>query len=166
VDLASEPEEPRYESCFCDNVVFRHPSNSSLADHMDCFNSFKRSRRAMKCLVTLRQPGSLFDRSMVLLNGLITNDKFCLSVVSPLKLGWVRGPRAGVGLRVDSANLTEDVRQPLGGEHATKMGDSTSVTTDAECGTALGSCLSTSPGVDPVGGAQRSFQTAAAHPKR
>src|SRR3954454_21613762 len=103
---------------------------------------------------------------MVLFNGLITNDKFCLSMVSPLKLGWGRGPRAGVGRRAESANLTEDVRQPSGGEHATKMADSTPVTTDAECGTTLGSSLSTSSRVDPVGGAQRSFRAAAAHPKR
>jgi hypothetical protein len=68
VDLGSEPEELLYESCFCDDVVFRHPSNSSLADHMDCLNSFERSRRAMKRLVTLRQPGPLFYRSVVLLN--------------------------------------------------------------------------------------------------
>src|SRR5689334_13510840 len=64
-----------------------------------------------------------FHATVILLNGLITNDKFCLSVVSPLKLGWVRGPRAGVGVRADSANLTKDVRQPSIGEHAKKMAD-------------------------------------------
>ena len=39
------------------------------------------------------------DAAVVLFNGLITNDKFCLSLVSSQKLDWVRGPRAGVGGR-------------------------------------------------------------------
>jgi site-specific DNA recombinase len=57
---------------------------------------------------------------VVLLNGLITNDKFCLSVVSSQKLGWVRGPRVGVGGRSGPASRPEGVRPPSGGEHATK----------------------------------------------
>jgi hypothetical protein len=34
----------------------------------------------------------LFDPAMTLLNGLITNDKFCLSRTSPSRVHWARRP--------------------------------------------------------------------------
>jgi len=89
--------------------------------------------------------------AMILLNGLITNDKFCLVLVSPSKLRWVRGPRSGVGTLADPLNLPEDKKNSLGGGYAKEVADSPSVATDAGCGAALRSNLPASPGVDPAG---------------
>jgi hypothetical protein len=35
---------------------------------------------------------SLLDAAMILLNGLITHDKFCLSRISPSRVHWARRP--------------------------------------------------------------------------
>jgi len=100
---------------------------------------------------------TLFDASMILFNGLITNDKFCLSLVSSQKLSWVRGPRVGVGERRGPASHPEGVRPPSGGEHATKVAGSTSVAAEVRRRAAVGSGLSTSPGVDSRRGIPKQF---------
>jgi hypothetical protein len=107
-----------------------------------------------------------FQSSVVLFNGLITNDKFCLGLVSSQKLGWGRGPRVGVGGRTDPANHPEAVRPPSEGEQATKVAGSTLLATEVGCGAAVASSLPTSPGVDSRRGAKRRFPVRALTPRK
>jgi hypothetical protein len=88
--LSSDTEELRDESGFCDHMLFGDPSNSSLTNHVHRLDAFDRSPGTLKGVVAFGQPGALFHGSVVLLNGLITNDKFCFIRSSPLKLRWRR----------------------------------------------------------------------------
>lgn len=69
--LGPKTKELGNESCFCNDVVLCHPSNSALANHVDRLNPFECSRRALKGVITLSQPGSLFHSSVVLLNHIV-----------------------------------------------------------------------------------------------
>src|ERR1700722_2953661 len=96
------------ESCLGQRVALTDPLHSSLANHMHCFNSPNRLPCTVERAITFRQPYSLFDRSMVLLNGLITNDKFCLIRIIRQKLRYVRRQR-GLPCKVtDSCEYPRD----------------------------------------------------------
>ncbi len=123
---------------------------------LDQFDAGEHDTGILKRFETQHGADAKLHTAMILLNGLITNDKFCLTLVTPVRLRWVRRPRAGVGVRADLANLSEDVRESSGGEHATELANSTSAATDSRCGATVGSSLPTSPGMDPVGRAESS----------
>jgi hypothetical protein len=114
-----------------------------------------------KAFETRHRVIALFDPTVILLNGLITNDKFCLSIVSSRKLNWVRGPRAGVGGRSGSASPPEGIRPPSGGEHATKVAGATARAAEVRRGAAVGSSLSAPPGVDSRRGNPKRFPAGA-----
>src|SRR3954447_24427782 len=147
-DLAGKAEQLGYKSCFGPRVFLCHPSYSSLPNPVHRLDSFQRSSGPRKGFVALGRPDAFFRNTVVLFNELITNDKFCLSLVSSQKLGWVRGPRAGVGGRSGPASHPQGVRPPSGGEHATKVAGSTAMAAEVGCGAAVGSSLPTSLGVD------------------
>jgi hypothetical protein len=50
----------------------------------------------------------LFDPAMILLNGLITNDKFCLSRTSPSRVRWARRPPQRRAFRAMTDDLHHD----------------------------------------------------------
>ena len=70
-DLRREPEERGNESCFRDHIFFIYPSNSSLPNHVNGLDALECSPRTLKSVVALGQPGSLFDKSMILLNHIV-----------------------------------------------------------------------------------------------
>ena len=146
-----------------DELVRRAPGPEVVSEFVE---GTTEAFRGSKAFETQHRVVALFEATVVSLNGLITNDKFCLSLVSSQKLGWVRGPRVGVGGRTDPANHPEGVRPPSGGEHATKVAGSTSLATEVGCGAAVGSSLPTSPGVDSQRGAQRRFPAGALTPTK
>src|SRR5215475_687788 len=86
---------------------------------------------------------------MVLLNGLITNDKFCVSRVSPQKLRYARRPRTLPCRAVDSYAYPRDEDHRGGANEATVESPS-SVSADYEWRAAVGPGLPTSPGMDPT----------------
>ena len=86
---------------------------------------------------------------MVLLNGLITNDKFCLSRVSRQKLHYARRPRTLPCQAVDSYAYPRDEEQRGGANEATVESPS-SVSADYQCRAALGPDIPTSRGMDPT----------------
>src|ERR1044071_5806397 len=85
----------------------------------------------------------LLDESVVLLNGLITNDKFCLSRVSRQKLRYAR--RAGQTSVCCEYPRDEGHR---GGADEATVDHSSSVSTDHGRGAAVGSGLPASAGMD------------------
>ena len=86
---------------------------------------------------------------MVLLNGLITNDKFCLIRVIRQKLRYARRQR-GLPCKVtDDCEYPRD-EQHRGGENEATMESPSSVSTGHGRGAAVGSGLPTSPGMDPA----------------
>jgi len=84
---------------------------------------------------------------MVLFNGLITNDKFCLIRVIRQKLHYARRQR-GLPCRVtDSCEYPRDEGHRGGANEAT-VESSSSVSTDQGCAATVGSSLPTSAGMD------------------
>jgi hypothetical protein len=92
---------------------------------------------------------ALFDEAVVLLNGLITNDKFCISRVSRQKLRYARRTRTLPCKAVDSYAYPRD-EERRGGANETTVESSSSVSADHECRAAVGPGLPTSPGMDPT----------------
>ena len=84
---------------------------------------------------------------MILFNGLITNDKFCLSRVSRQKLRYARRSRTIPCQAVDSYAYSRDEEHRGGANEATVESPS-SVSADHECRAAVGPDLPTSPGMD------------------
>jgi hypothetical protein len=138
-------------------VVTDMSGNTGLPfeDLLHEFDTDQNPSRVVEALEAEHWLNTEFHAPMVLLNGLIANDKFCLSLVSSRKLDWVRGPRVGVGGRIGPASHPEGVRPPSGGEHATKVAGSTAVAAEVGCRAAVGSSLPTSPGVDSRQGIKR-----------
>jgi hypothetical protein len=117
----------------------------------------------MHCLVTIDRPqgpfrrpepqtrrNPLLDKPVVLLNGLITNDKFCLIRVSQQKLRYSRRPRVRTCQTAGSYEYPRDEGQHRGGTNEATVANPSSVSTDHGCGAAVGSGLPTSPGMDPT----------------
>src|SRR5438309_938297 len=94
-------------ACRRDKLIRRSPGPEIVSQLIEGAAEALRRSKAFKAEHRIV---ALFNAAMILFNGLITNDKFCLSLVSSQKLGWVRGPRVGVGGRTDPANHPEGVR--------------------------------------------------------
>jgi hypothetical protein len=56
-----------------------HPPNLPLPQHVDRFITLDRSPHRLKLSKSLLGIHAPFDRSVILLNGLTTNDKFCMA---------------------------------------------------------------------------------------
>ena len=91
-----------------------------------------------------------FDGAMVLLNGLITNDKFCFIRLSALKLEWRRRRREIAIRKAGLANNLREERTLPGGDDEAQMANSPSMQSDGGCGATVGSGLPTSPRMDSV----------------
>jgi hypothetical protein len=85
---------------------------------------------------------------MILLNGLITNDKFCFIRSSPLKLRWRRGEISSK--KGGLADYLQEERTLPGGDHEASLARSPSDLSDGGCGATMGSGLPTSPYMDGV----------------
>jgi hypothetical protein len=104
-----DSEEACNKGNLSEDIALRYPPSLAFSDHVDRLNTPDRTPRRVKRAEALHGSDPAFD-------------KFCLIIASPVRLRWVRGPRAGVGVRTDLANLSEDVRKSSGGEHATGTG--------------------------------------------
>jgi hypothetical protein len=91
-----------------------------------------------------------FDRAMILLNGLITNDKFCFIRSSPLKLHWRRRRREIASRNGGLADYLQEEKTLPGGDHEASLAHTPSDLADGGCGAAVGSGLPTSPHMDGV----------------
>ena len=87
---------------------------------------------------------------MILLNGLITNDKFCFIRSSRLKLQWRRRRREIASRKGGSADYLQEEKTLPGGDHEALLAHSPSDLADGGCGAAVGSGLPTSPYMDGV----------------
>jgi hypothetical protein len=98
----------------------------------------------------LTRNDSLLDEAIVLLNGLITNDKFCFIRSSLLKLQWRRRRREISSTMASFADYLQEERTLSGGDHEASLGCSPSNLSEGGCGAAMGSGLPTSPYMDGV----------------
>jgi hypothetical protein len=121
----------------------------TLLDLLRQFDSANSYDRVVESFESQHRPNPLFDSAVVLLNGLITNDKFCISRVSRQKLRYARRPRTLPCKAVDSYAYPRD-EEHRGGANEATVESSSSVSADHECRAAVGPGLPTSPAMDPT----------------
>jgi hypothetical protein len=122
----------------------------SFAHHVHCFVVLDRSLRGRERAETEARTDSPFDRTVILLNGLITNDKFCFIRSSLLRLEWRRRRREVSAEMASLADYLQEERTLPGGDHEASLGCSPSKLSDSGCRAAVGSGLPTSPYMDGV----------------
>jgi len=83
--------------------------------------------------------------SMILLNGMITNDKFCMIRQGQVKLRWSRRPYR---FRPRKSDYAPDDLRHRESSHETPLADTTPLPADSGRGTTVGSSLPISPGLD------------------
>src|SRR2546425_4090668 len=93
---------------------------------------------------------------MVLFNGMITNDKFCLIRQGRVKLRWSRRPYR---FRPRKSDYAPDDRRHEESRHETALADTAAIATDSGRGTAVGSGLSIPPGLGRTPRAPRRCHT-------
>ena len=148
-ELRGNSENSVDELALSDRVALSHPAHLSFSDGMHCLVALDRSACAFHRSEPEAGRDPLLDESVVLLNGLITNDKFCLSRVIQQKLRYSRRSRTLPCQATDSYEYPRDERH-RGGANEAIMESQSSVSTDQGCGAAVGSGLPTSSGMDPT----------------
>jgi hypothetical protein len=138
------------ELALSERIVLTNPADLPFADCMHRLVNLNRSARRRRRTESQAGSDPFLDESMVLLIGLITNDKFCLSRVSQQKLRYARRPRTLPCQAVDSYAYPRDEEHRGGANEATVERPS-SVSADHECRAAVGPGLPTSLGMDPTG---------------
>ena len=131
-------------------ITLANPADLPFADCMHRLVTLNRSPRPLRRTETEARRDPFLDEPMVLFNGLITNDKFCLIRVSQQKLRYLRRPRALTCQAAGSYEYPRDEGQQRGGTNEATVANPSSVSTDHGCGAAVGSGLPTSPGMDPT----------------
>ena len=137
------------ESPLADDIALRQSTDLSLPDCMHRLVTLDRSPRSFGRSESEAGRDALLYESMILLNGLITNDKFCLNRVIQQKLRYSRRSRTLPCQATDSCEYPRDDRH-RGGANEAIMESQSSVSTDRGCGAAVGSGLPTSSGMDPT----------------
>ena len=130
------------ESDLRPNVITGNPSHLSLPKHVHGFITLDRPPRRSKCPEPLLGIDAFLDCTVVLLNGLITNDKFCFIRFSRLKLQWRRQRREIPFHNADLPNYLREEVTLSGGDHEARMASSPSVQPHGGCGATMGSGLS------------------------
>jgi hypothetical protein len=108
----------------------------------DLIEDYTEARRGGAVFKPTHRAVTLFDPSMILLNGLITNDKFCLSRISPYRVRWARRPPQRRVFRVMTDYLHNDPEH-CGGSHETPVAYPASVPGGRGGRAAMGSGLPT-----------------------
>src|SRR5439155_21898495 len=102
------------------------------------------------------RPGHPLYNSMVLFNGMITNDKFCMIRQGRVQLRWSRRPYRFRPRKSDYA--PDEIRQEES-RHETPLADTAAVPADGGRGAAVGSGLSIPRRLDHAPQAARRFHT-------
>ena len=130
-------------------IALGYPADLPFADNMHRLVPLDRSPCPLHRTEPQAGRNALLNEAMVLLNGLITNDKFCLIRVIRQKLHYARRRRALPCQVTDSCEYPRDEGH-RGGPNEATVGSSSSVSTDQGCAAAVGSSLPTSAGMDPT----------------
>jgi hypothetical protein len=113
-------------------------------------HEFNSNEGVLRCLERFEpQHGTRdpFYCAMILLNGLITNDKFCLTRQSQIKLQWSRKPYR-FRPRKSAYALDETAHQ--GAYHETPVADTSSVSDHGRRRTAIGPSLPNALTMEPL----------------
>jgi hypothetical protein len=155
-----EAEHPVDERPLRRRVVGGHGAHLSLGQHRHGLDPGQRPSRRPEAAEAEHRPGSALDPAVVLLDGLITNDKFCLVRRTRLRLSWSR-----LALRCRSARPDAAVAEslPQGGTDAMPMDGTPDDAAGSGRPTPLGPGLPR--GADLEGGTDRRVRRRGARPR-
>ena len=125
-------------------------------DHVHEFDSNQGVLSCIKRFEPQHGPCHPLYTSMVLLNGMITNDKFCMIRQGRVQLRWSRRPYRFRPRKSDYA--PDEIRQEES-RHETPLADTAAVPADGGRGAAVGSGLSIPRRLDHAPQAARRFHT-------
>jgi hypothetical protein len=117
----------------------------SFLDHVHEFNADQGVLGCIERFEPQHRPCHPLDCSMILLNGMITNDKFCLIRQCQVQLRWSRRPYR---FRPHTSDYLLDESHHREGSHETPLADTSAIRADGGWGTAMGSGVSISPTMD------------------
>jgi hypothetical protein len=146
-ELRGDAEKGMDELTLSDRIALCDPADLSFSDCVHRLVPLDRFACALRRTEPEARRDPLFDKSMVLLNGLITNDKFCLTRISRQKLRYARRRRVSPCAVEDGCEYLRDEGHH-GGANEAAVESSASISTDPGCGTTMGSGLPTSSGME------------------
>jgi hypothetical protein len=118
-----------------------------LLDHVHEFDPNECVLGCLERFEPQHRPCHPLDTSMILLNGLITNDKFCLTRQSQIKLQWSRKPYR---FRPRKSAYALDEPSHQGAYHEAPVADTSSVSDHGRRRTAMGPSLPNAPTMEPI----------------
>ena len=130
--------------------------NLSFLDHVHEFDADQGVLGCLERFESQHRPGHPLHSSMILFNGMITNDKFCMIRQGRVQLRWSRRPYRFRPRKSDYA--PDEIRQEES-SHETPLADTAAVPADGGRGAAVGSGLSIPRGLDHAPQAARRFHT-------
>src|SRR5262249_47200784 len=115
-----------------------------------------RNTRIFEALKPKHGPHPLFDSTVVLLNGLITNDKFCFVRTSQITLRWAHRPRRdSPQAAVAAKGYLPETPHSRGGAYEAPVANPPSLSGSRRRSPTLGPGVSTPAGVDTAVGSQK-----------
>jgi hypothetical protein len=118
------------------------PYQLAFPQHVHELNACQGTPGGVERLEPEQGTGEPLHAAMILFNGLITNDKFCMSRVSPSRVRWARRPPQRRAFRAMTDYLHNDPEH-CGGSHETPVAHSASVPGGGGRRAAMGSGLPT-----------------------
>jgi len=108
----------------------------AFTDHVYQLDAGQGALRGLRSFEAQHGAGDALDRPMILLNGMVTNDKFCLVRRCQVQLRWSRQPYR---FRPRKADYLLDETSHREGSHETPLAGTTAIPVNGGRGTALGS---------------------------
>jgi hypothetical protein len=135
-ELRGNAKDRVNELPLADWIAFRDPADLTLPVCVHRPVALDGSARTLCRTEAEARRYPLLDESMVLLNGLITNDKFCLTRISRRKLRYARCRRVSSCAVDDGCEYLRDEGHHRGANEAA-VETPASISTDHGCGTAV-----------------------------
>src|SRR5215471_7051991 len=131
-------------------------SHLSLLEHVHELDANQRALGYLERLESQHGARDPLDRAMVLLNGMVTNDKFCLIRRCQVRLRWSRQPYR---FRPRKSDDLLDETSHREGSHDTLLADTSAIPANGGRGAALGSSVSIPTAMDHTDRAVRHART-------
>jgi hypothetical protein len=117
-------------------TLFGAACQLAFTDHMHQLDAGQGALRGLKGFEAQHRAGDALDSPMVLLNGMITHDKFCLIRHCQVQLCWSRQPYRFRPRKPDDLLDETSHRE---GSHDTPLADTAAIPANGGWGTAMGS---------------------------
>ena len=119
--------------------------NLSFLDHVHEFDADQGVLGCLERFESQHRPGHPLHSSMILFNGMITNDKFCMIRQGRVQLRWSRRPYR---FRPRKSDYAPTDRRHKESSQETPLADTTSISADGRRSTTAGSSLPIPAGLD------------------